>query len=202
MKTVAIVGAQWGDEGKGKITDLFGKKADLVVRFQGGNNACHTIIVGNKKIVLHLVPSGILHSQCLSLIGHGVVLEPEVLITELNDLEKAQVTVTPDNFRISSNCSIITSFHKIIDAVRESQRQLKIGTTGKGIGPAYEDKVSRKGIKVADLFNYEALKSKLEGGFIEKKILLDNLYHSEYPSISKEADRLFELGKKIENLCL
>ena len=133
MKTVAIVGSQWGDEGKGKITDLLAKKSDLVVRFQGGNNAGHTIIVGDQKIVLHLIPSGILHPTCLSLIGHGVVLEPQALIDELAEVKSAGVTVTPKNFKISSSCSIITSYHRIMDAVRESKGPVKIGTTGKGI---------------------------------------------------------------------
>jgi len=198
MKTVAIVGSQWGDEGKGKITDLLAQKSNLVVRFQGGNNAGHTIIVGDKKIVLHLIPSGILHPTCLSLIGHGVVLEPQALIDELNEIRAAGVKVTPENFKISNNCSVITSYHRIMDAVRESKGPVKIGTTGKGIGPAYEDKISRKGIKVSDLFNRELLQTKLERNFIEKKILLDNLYQAEYPSIESETDRLFKLGEQIK----
>ena len=198
MNTVAIVGSQWGDEGKGKITDLLGQKAELVVRFQGGNNAGHTIIVGNKKIVLHLIPSGILHPSCLSLIGHGVVLAPEALLEELETVRKAGVSITPENFKISSNCSVITSYHRIMDAVRETKGPVKIGTTGKGIGPAYEDKISRKGIKVSDLFDKEVLLHKLERNFIEKKVLLDHLYETQYPSIEEEASRLFELGQKIK----
>ena len=199
MKTVAIVGSQWGDEGKGKITDLLAQKSNLVVRFQGGNNAGHTIIVGNKKIVLHLIPSGILHPSCISLIGHGVVLEPQALIDELNEIKNAGVTVTPTNFKISSNCSVITSYHKIMDAVRESKGPIKIGTTGKGIGPAYEDKISRKGIKISDLFDRTLLKTKLERNFIEKKVLLDHLYNTEYPSVEEETTRLFELGTKFKD---
>ena len=199
MKTVAIVGSQWGDEGKGKITDLLAKKSDLVVRFQGGNNAGHTIIVGDQKIVLHLIPSGILHPTCLSLIGHGVVLEPQALIDELAEVKSAGVTVTPENFKISSSCSIITSYHRIMDAVRESKGPIKIGTTGKGIGPAYEDKISRKGIKVSDLFDREILEKKLTRNFIEKKVLLDHLYETEYPSINDEASRLYDLGQQIKD---
>ncbi len=198
MKTIAIVGSQWGDEGKGKITDLLAQKSNLVVRFQGGNNAGHTIIVEDKKIVLHLIPSGILHPTCLSLIGHGVVLEPEALINELAEVKKAGVSVTPENFKISSSCSVITSYHRIMDAVRESKGPVKIGTTGKGIGPAYEDKISRKGIKVSDLFDKKLLHAKLERNFIEKKVLLDHLYDTEYPSIDSEVTRLYELGQQIQ----
>ena len=197
MKTIAIVGSQWGDEGKGKITDLLGQKADLVVRFQGGNNAGHTIIVGNQKIVLHLIPSGILHPTCLSLIGHGVVLEPEALINELDKLKAANVKVSTDNFKISASCSVITTYHKIMDAVRESQGPVKIGTTGKGIGPAYEDKIARRGIKVFDLFDKKVLQQKLERNFSEKKVLLDHLYKTEYPTVDHETERLFQLGQKI-----
>ena len=114
MANVVVVGAQWGDEGKGKIVDWLSERADIVVRFQGGNNAGHTIIVGDKKIVLHLIPSGILHPSCLSLIGHGVVLAPEALLQELETVKQAGVIVTPQNFKISSNCSIITSYHRIM----------------------------------------------------------------------------------------
>ena len=111
MNSLAIVGAQWGDEGKGKITDLLGQQVDIVARFQGGNNAGHTIIVEDKKIVLHLIPSGILHSHCLSLIGHGVVLDPEALTKELDNLASAGIDVAPSNFGISLNCSIITKYN-------------------------------------------------------------------------------------------
>jgi adenylosuccinate synthase len=199
VKTIAIVGSQWGDEGKGKITDLLAQKSDLVVRFQGGNNAGHTIIVGDQKIILHLIPSGILHPTCLSLIGHGVVLEPEALITELAEIKSAGVQISPENFRISSSCSIITSYHRIMDSVRETKGPIKIGTTGKGIGPAYEDKVSRKGIKVSDLFDRDTLQSKLEKNIIEKKVLLDHLYETPYPSVSEEVSRLYELGQQIKD---
>ena len=199
MKTLAIVGSQWGDEGKGKITDLLAKKSDLVIRFQGGNNAGHTIIVGNQKIVLHLIPSGILHPTCISLIGHGVVLEPEALVNEMRVVSKAGVKISPENLKVSSNCSIITSYHRIMDAAREDKGPLKIGTTGKGIGPAYEDKISRKGLKVSDLYDRDLLQSKLSSSFIEKKVLFDELYEANYPSIEDETSRLFELGLQIKD---
>ncbi|MBY0518342.1 MAG: adenylosuccinate synthetase, partial [Bacteriovoracaceae bacterium] len=156
MQTLAIIGSQWGDEGKGKITDLLSQKADLVVRYQGGNNAGHTIWVDGKKIVLHLVPSGILHPHCLSVIGHGVVLEPEAFMTEVNRVRE-HIPVTGKNLLVSENTAVITSWHKLIDAAREGQGPVKIGTTGKGIGPSYEDKIGRRGLRVRDLLNKDQL---------------------------------------------
>lgn len=197
MQSMAIVGSQWGDEGKGKITDWLGQKCDLVVRFQGGNNAGHTIIVGDKKVVLHLIPSGILHDHCLSLIGHGVVFDPEAFSKELDDLEKADVEVTPKKLLISNNCTVITHYHKLLDGLRESQGPIKIGTTGKGIGPAYEDKAGRKSVKLKDLLNKEILIEKLSSCLQEKKVLFEHLYKSEFPTVEQEAERLFELGKRV-----
>ena len=121
MKTLAIIGSQWGDEGKGKITDLLSEKCDIVVRYQGGNNAGHTIIVDGKKIVLHLIPSGVLHPHSVSIIGHGVVFEPEAFQTELKKVADAGINVTPANLKISENVTIITSYNKILDAAREAQ---------------------------------------------------------------------------------
>ncbi len=197
MKTLAIIGSQWGDEGKGKITDLLAIKSDVVVRYQGGNNAGHTIIVGTKKIVLHLIPSGILHPHALSVIGHGVVFDPDAFIKEMLDVENAGIKLSDKNLKISENATLITSYHKIIDAARESQGPIKIGTTGKGIGPAYEDKIARRALKLSDLRNIETLKIKLERLIQEKKILFENLYKVEYPNVNSEAERLYELGKKI-----
>ncbi len=197
MKSLAIIGAQWGDEGKGKITDLLGAKCDYVVRYQGGNNAGHTIIVDGKKTVLHLIPSGILHDSCISVIAHGLVFDPEAFKKEFEEVG-AVVEITPKKLKISSNCSVITSYNKILDAARESQGPVKIGTTGKGIGPAYEDKISRKGIKVKDLFDLEVLKTKLSDNLREKQVLFEKFYHAEFPTIDEEANRLFELGKLIK----
>lgn len=197
MKSLAIIGAQWGDEGKGKITDLLSLKSDVVVRYQGGNNAGHTIIVEDKKVVLHLIPSGILHDHCTSIIGHGVVFDPEAFKKELEDIKKSGITVNPDKLKISGNCSVITMFNKLLDHNRENKGPIKIGTTGKGIGPAYEDKISRKGIKLKDLLDYDILLQKLSANLIEKECLFKNLYDCEYPSAKEEADRLFELGKLV-----
>jgi adenylosuccinate synthase len=198
MNTLAIIGAQWGDEGKGKITDLLGQDADYVVRFQGGNNAGHTIIVGDNKIVLHQIPSGILHETCISIIAHGVVFEPEAFMKEL-EMVKENIKVTPERLRISLNATVITSYHKILDANREGQSKVRIGTTGKGIGPAYEDKVARRAIKIKDLFNQETLETKLTHALEEKAYLFENVYNCEYPTAKGEAARLFEYGKILKD---
>ncbi len=196
MNTLAIIGAQWGDEGKGKITDLLGQKADFVVRFQGGNNAGHTIIVGEHKIVLHQIPSGILHPNCISVIAHGVVFEPEAFLEEVDSI-KQHMSVTPDRLKISLNATVITRYHKILDAIREGKSSNKIGTTCKGIGPAYEDKVGRRALKIKDLFNKDLLTRKLTVALEEKTHLFEHLYNIEYPSINEEVDRLYEFGQKI-----
>lgn len=197
MQSLAIIGSQWGDEGKGKITDIIGQKSDLVVRYQGGNNAGHTIIVDGKKVVLHLIPSGILHSHCTSVIGHGVVFDPSAFIEELKTVEDGGVEVSSDRLRISENCTVITPYNRLLDGIRESKSDLKIGTTGKGIGPSYEDKVSRKAIKVKDLLNRELLETKLKENIKEKVILFEHLYNVAYPEVSQVAEELFEYGKTI-----
>jgi adenylosuccinate synthase len=197
MKTLAIIGSQWGDEGKGKITDLLSEKCDVVVRYQGGNNAGHTIIVDGKKIVLHLIPSGVLHSHSVSVIGHGVVFEPEAFQTELKKVFDAGIEVNSNNLKISENVTVITSYNKILDAARESQGSVKIGTTGKGIGPAYEDKIARRAIKLKDLYNLDKLKTILARNLEEKETLFKHRYEVEFPSVEEEAQRLFDLGKNI-----
>jgi adenylosuccinate synthase len=196
MNTIAIIGAQWGDEGKGKITDLLGQHADYVVRFQGGNNAGHTIIVKDKKIVLHQIPSGILHPKAVSVIAHGVVFEPEAFMQEM-EMVNEHIKVTPENLKISLNATVITRYHKILDSIREDKGKTKIGTTGKGIGPAYEDKVGRRAIKIKDLFNQEALVAKLEVALEEKAYLFENLYQVGFPSVQAEAQRLYDYGQKL-----
>ncbi len=195
MQSLAIVGAQWGDEGKGKITDLLGQKCDFVVRYQGGNNAGHTIVVGGKKVVLHLIPSGILHDHCTSVIAHGVVIDPYAFCEELQYVRACGIDVGPDKLKISRNCPVVTHYAKLLDQKRESKGNLKIGTTGKGIGPAYEDKVSRRCIKLGDLLDRERLTHKLKIGLEEKEVLFKHLYQAEYPSCEEEAKRLFEIGK-------
>ncbi|MCC6809792.1 MAG: adenylosuccinate synthase [Deltaproteobacteria bacterium] len=158
---LVVIGAQFGDEGKGKIVDLFAETADLVVRYQGGNNAGHTLVTNGKKTVLHLIPSGILRSHTLNVIGSGVVVDPEVLLHELSDLETGGVHVTPAQLKISDRAHVILPYHKRLDLAREFRRgSLAIGTTGRGIGPAYEDKIARRGIRMVDFIDrprFEAL---------------------------------------------
>ncbi len=161
MTSTVIVGAQWGDEGKGKIVDLLTEKADVVVRFQGGNNAGHTLVVKGEKTVLHLVPSGILHPHVTCVIGNGVVIDAEVLLTEIDKLNAKGVS-TQGRLKISDSAHVILPLHKKIDLLREEERGAnKIGTTGRGIGPCYEDKVARRGIRMGDLLDLNILKSKL-----------------------------------------
>ena len=173
MSNIAIIGAQWGDEGKGKIVDLFTQDADVIVRYQGGNNAGHTLVVNGKKTILHLVPSGALHADKLCVIGNGVVVDPEVLIDEMSAL-KAQGHLTSDEqLRISEQAHVIMPYHKLIDQARERLRgEGMIGTTGRGIGPAYEDKVARVGIRFIDLLEEDTFREKLERNIQEKNFYL------------------------------
>lgn len=173
MANVAIIGAQWGDEGKGKIVDLFTQNADVVVRFQGGNNAGHTVVVNGEKTVLHLVPSGALHPKKLCLIGNGVVVDPEVLLEELHGLKQRGHLLDDSLLKISEEAHLIMPYHKSIDQARERLRgKGKIGTTGRGIGPAYEDKVARIGIRFIDLLEEETFRDKLKHNIQEKNIYL------------------------------
>lgn len=198
MQTMAIIGAQWGDEGKGKITDLLAEKCDLVVRYQGGHNAGHTIWVNGQKTVLHVIPSGVLHPRCMSVIGHGVVLEPENFLKELDKIKNV-TKVSPENLKLSSTATVITSYHKLLDAAREAQGPEKIGTTGKGIGPAYEDKVSRRAVKVKDLLDKDILVRRLSNGYAEKAILFKHLYQIDIPSIDEELERLYQYGWQLKD---
>ncbi|OLC75265.1 MAG: adenylosuccinate synthase [Deltaproteobacteria bacterium 13_1_40CM_4_68_19] len=160
MSNVVIVGAQWGDEGKGKVVDLFTSWADVVVRYQGGANAGHTLVVGGVKTVLHLVPSGVLHPGKKCIIGNGVVVDPEALMDEIDLLRSRGLLSDPSQLVVSENAHVILPYHKRIDAGREKQKA--IGTTGRGIGPCYEDKVARRGIRIRDVLKASALRDKLE----------------------------------------
>lgn len=178
-KRIVIVGAQWGDEGKGKIVDILTENADIVVRFQGGNNAGHTVIVDGQKYIFHLIPSGILHPGKKCVIGDGVVVDPEVLLKEIEVL-KEKGLFRPEDFLISKNAHLIMPYHKRLDIARERLRgDNKIGTTGRGIGPAYEDKVSRCGIKCGDLLNEEDFRLKLKANLLEKNHYMKTILHEE-----------------------
>ena len=161
MANVAVIGAQWGDEGKGKIVDWLSEQADIVVRFQGGHNAGHTLVIDGKTYKLSLLPSGVVRGGKLSVIGNGVVIDPQALLNEIDTLEKQGVAVTPDNLRIAENAVLILPLHQELDAIRESGTA-KIGTTKRGIGPAYEDKVGRRAIRFMDLADLPALPAKIE----------------------------------------
>ena len=176
MSNMTIVGAQWGDEGKGKIVDLLTSEVDMVVRFQGGNNAGHTVIVDGKKYVLHVVPSGILHPGKMCIIGNGVVLDPASFFEEIDALAALGLDVSPERLKISYKTHLIMPYHRAIDAAREGKAKDKIGTTGRGIGPCYEDKKSRVGVRAGDLTDPEVLKAKIYKALEEKNVLFTQLY--------------------------
>lgn len=180
MANVVVVGTQWGDEGKGKIVDLLTEHAAVVVRYQGGNNAGHTLVVQGQKFIFHLIPSGILHAGKICLIGNGVVLDPRVLLQEINNLQAKGISVGPENLRISEKTHIIMPYHQSLDLAREEAKgDGKIGTTGRGIGPCYEDKVGRCGIRAIDLLDPEVLRAKIQQNVKEKNFILKNWFNAE-----------------------
>lgn len=177
MSSVVLIGSQWGDEGKGKITDYLAEHADVVARYQGGNNAGHTVIVGDIEYKLHLIPSGIIYPGTMGVIGNGVVVDPEVLIHEIRYLEEKGVPVTPANLKISTHTHLIMPYHKLLDGLEEEARgTAKIGTTKRGIGPCYVDKVARVGIRFCDLMDLDTFKAKLTENITLKNRTLSKLY--------------------------
>lgn len=178
-KNVVVLGTQWGDEGKGKIVDLLTDQAAAVVRFQGGHNAGHTLVIDGEKTVLHLIPSGILRANVECLIGNGVVVAPDALMREITKLEEKGVPVR-ERLRISPACTLILPYHVALDQAREASRsEGKIGTTGRGIGPAYEDKVARRGLRIGDLFNAERFAIKLREVLDQHNFMLEHFYKVE-----------------------
>jgi adenylosuccinate synthase len=178
------VGAQWGDEGKGKATDLLGDTVDYVVRYQGGNNAGHTVVIGSEKYALHLLPSGILSPNVVPVIGNGVVIDPAVLLEEIRGLDTRGINTS--KLLISTNAHLITPYHRTIDKVSERfLGKSKIGTTGRGIGPAYADKISRIGIRVQDLFDRSILEQKLEGALNDKNQVLTKVFNRKNMAVSE-----------------
>ncbi|GGQ72174.1 adenylosuccinate synthase [Kitasatospora griseola] len=176
MPALVLVGAQWGDEGKGKATDLLGGSVDYVVRYQGGNNAGHTVVIGDQKYALHLLPSGILSPNVVPVIGNGVVIDPGVLLSELQGLNDRGIDTS--KLLISGNAHLITPYHRTLDKVTERfLGKRRIGTTGRGIGPAYADKINRVGIRVQDLFDESILRQKIEAALHDKNQLLVKLYN-------------------------
>jgi adenylosuccinate synthase len=165
---IVVVGAQWGDEGKGKLIDILSKDVDITVRYQGGSNAGHTVIVGKERYVFHLLPSAILRRGKVCVIGNGVVVDPKALLEEIDGLKKRGVPVRPSQLKIAVNTHIVMPYHRILDGLRERMREHKIGTTGRGIGPCYADKVTRCGIRMVDLLNPDVFRAKLKDNLAEK----------------------------------
>ncbi len=195
---IVIIGSQWGDEGKGKIVDWLTETAKAVVRFQGGHNAGHTLVIEGKKTVLHLLPSGILHPKVLCFIANGVVVSPKALLDEIEELESFGINVR-DRLIISEACPLILPYHIAMDIAREIKRGgNKIGTTGRGIGPSYEDKVARRAIRVQDLFNPQIFKDKLEENLDYYNFLLKNYYNTNTISFNETYEEILKYAEKIK----
>lgn len=198
MPNVVVVGTQWGDEGKGKVVDVLSERAAAVVRFQGGNNAGHTLVVDGDKVVLHLLPSGILRPDCVCVIGNGVVLDPGVLLDELEELAEKGHTVSPRQLQISVHAHVIMPYHLVLDKLREQAKgKDRIGTTCRGIGPCYEDKVGRRGITVADLIDLDRLESRLAAVLPEKNRMITEWFGGEPLSLEAIVAEYAPLGAKL-----
>ena len=198
MTNTVVVGTQWGDEGKGKVVDMLTARADLVVRFQGGANAGHTLVVEGKQYIFHIVPSGILYEDKKCLIGNGLVVDPHVFFEEIDKLEKAGIPIGPDRLSISSKVQIIMPYHKAIDLARENAKgKAKIGTTGRGIGPCYEDKVARTGIRAVDLTEPEVLEEKVRAALEEKNFYLKEFLKTEPLEAGPIVKEFIALGEKL-----
>jgi len=197
MPAIVLVGAQWGDEGKGKATDLLGGRVDYVVRYQGGNNAGHTVVIGDKKFALHLLPSGILTPEVVPVIGNGVVIDAGVLFQEIDGLEAQGVDTS--RLVISANAHLITSYHVTLDKVTERfLGKSKIGTTGRGIGPTYSDKISRLGLRVQDLFDEKILREKIEGSLMSKNQVLVKVFNRRAISVDEVAEELLGYAERLK----
>ncbi|MCF7908683.1 MAG: adenylosuccinate synthase [Candidatus Omnitrophica bacterium] len=193
-----LVGLQWGDEGKGKIIDYLCRHSDVIVRFQGGNNAGHTVVIGGKKFVFHLIPSGILHKDKICAIGNGVVVDPKVLIEEITSLKKSGVVVSSRNLKISPFCHMIMPYHRIMDALREQARFQKIGTTKRGIGPCYVDKIARCGIRMIDFIDDKVFLEKLKSNLVEKNTIFRKVYAKAGFSVSDVYKEYRQLAKVLK----
>ncbi|MFC1495237.1 adenylosuccinate synthase [Thermodesulfobacteriota bacterium] len=196
MSNVVVIGTQWGDEGKGKVVDLLAARADMVVRFQGGNNAGHTLVVNGEQTICHLIPSGILHDGKRCLIGNGVVVDPEVLLKEIANLTSKGISISPENLSLSEKAHLIMPYHRAIDiAGEEAKGKDKIGTTGRGIGPCYEDKVARRGVRAVDLLDPELLEQKIRANLEEKNFYLTNLLNAEPLEFQPVYDQYMEMAE-------
>ncbi|MCX7610142.1 MAG: adenylosuccinate synthase [Ignavibacterium sp.] len=196
MSATVLVGSQWGDEGKGKIVDILSERFDIVARYQGGANAGHTVIIGDKQYILHLIPSGILRENVICVIGNGVVIDPKALLEEINLLKNSGIKVEGRLF-ISQNAHLIMPYHKLLDSIEESGEN-KIGTTGRGIGPCYIDKFGRRGIRIVDLLNRDELERKIRYNLKEKNQLLQKVYHHEGLNVEEILKEYLEFDKVID----
>jgi len=196
-KNLCVVGAQWGDEGKGKIVDLLAARVDVVARYQGGANAGHTVKVGGREFVLHLIPSGIVHPGTTCIIGNGVVIDPKALLDEMALIKKQGIAIG-DRLRISAQAHVTLPYHRLLDQAREGQRGGSIGTTHRGIGPTYTDKVARSGIRMADLLEFARFEQKLQRNFTEKNFLLQNYYRSQSGSIYEILESYLAFAKLLK----
>jgi adenylosuccinate synthase len=198
MPNIVIVGTQWGDEGKGKIVDLFSEYANVIVRFQGGNNAGHTLVVKGEQVILHLIPSGILHPNKLCIIGNGVVVDPGVLIEEIEGLKENGYFKDSENLKVSEEAHVIMPYHKTLDILRDKARKKgKIGTTGRGIGPAYEDKASRVGIRMGDLKDPKRLKERVNLALAEKNFIIKEYLGADPLDPDEMFEYLMSLSDKV-----
>jgi adenylosuccinate synthase len=198
MACVVIVGAQWGDEGKGKVVDLLTEGARAVVRFQGGNNAGHTLVVGGEKFIFHLIPSGVLHPGTACYIGNGVVVDPAVLLEEMDRLAGRGVEITPQKLRLSDRAHIIMPYHRALDMARETAKGSQaIGTTGRGIGPCYEDKASRCGIRVVDLLDPDYFRAKVKEAAAEKNFWLERYYQAQPVDVDEMVEQYLGFARRL-----
>ena len=198
MPVLVVVGAQWGDEGKGKIIDLLTERADIVARYQGGHNAGHTVVVGKEEFILHLIPSGILHKGKKCIIGNGVVVDPAALLEEMDAMAKRGIKFDK-NLLISKNAHLIMPYHKALDVASEKLKgNKKIGTTGRGIGPAYADKINRKGIRMADLFEPAMFREKLACNTGEANFLLERFYNAAPVQLDQVYEEYLAYGKQLK----
>ena len=197
MKNVVVVGSQWGDEGKGKIVDWLSEQADVVIRFQGGHNAGHTLVIDGETYKLNILPSGILRSEKKSIIGNGVVLDLSSLINEIDKLTERGVKISPENLYISDRATIILPLHQHLDELRENNNLIKIGTTKRGIGPAYEDKVARRALRLCDLFDKSKLLHKVEILLNHHNALLRGFNKKEY-DLNEVVEDIYKLGQKVK----
>jgi adenylosuccinate synthase len=198
MPSLSVFGAQWGDEGKGKIIDLLARDADVVVRYQGGSNAGHTVIVGEEKYVLHLIPSGILHPGKVNVVANGVALDPLTFMEEVDGLRERDIPVEPSNLRLSTSAHVILDHHRKLDGLAETWRGGgRIGTTGRGIGPCYADKASRTSLRVSDLLEAERCRERLSAALLEKNAVFTGVHEAEGLELEEQVEKYVAIGERL-----